>query len=65
MKKSNSEMVFTQLEKINIRPEPFEFSTVAELWTDEHISKQMLTCHLNGENDLASRNITFIDKSVE
>ncbi len=34
--------VFAQLEEINSRPEPFEFYTAADLWTDEHTSKQML-----------------------
>jgi 2-polyprenyl-3-methyl-5-hydroxy-6-metoxy-1,4-benzoquinol methylase len=57
--------MFEELERINIRPEPFEFDTARELWTDEHTSKQMLSFHLNGEIDVASRNTTFIDKSVE
>jgi len=57
--------MFAELERINIRPEPFEFDTTRELWTDEHTSKQMLSFHLNGEIDVASRNTTFIDKSVE
>jgi hypothetical protein len=34
--------VFAELEKINARPEPFEFYTASDLWTDEHTSKQML-----------------------
>ena len=54
-----------ELERMNVRPEPFEFDTARELWTDSHTSKQMLSFHLNGEIDLASRNTTFIDKSVE
>jgi SAM-dependent methyltransferase len=57
--------MFEELERINIRPEPFEFDTTRQLWTDEHTSKQMLLFHLNGEIDVASRNTTFIDKSVE
>ena len=47
------------------RPDPFYFCTVAELWTDEYISKQMLACHLNGAIDLSSRKTEFINKSVE
>jgi 2-polyprenyl-3-methyl-5-hydroxy-6-metoxy-1,4-benzoquinol methylase len=39
--------------------------TTRELWTDEYISKQMLSFHLNGEIDVASRNAAFIDRSVE
>jgi hypothetical protein len=31
--------MFEELEKINIRPEPFEFYTASDLWTDEHTSK--------------------------
>ena len=57
--------MFEELERINIRPKPFEFDTTRELWTDKHTSKEMLPLHLNGEIDVASRNTTFIDKSVE
>ena len=57
--------MFEPLEKINVRPEPFEFYTAADLWTDEHTSGQMLRLHLNPEIDVASRNIHFIDRSVD
>jgi len=57
--------MFEELEKINSRPEPFEFYTASDLWTDEHRSKQMLSFHLNEEVDISSRNATFIDQSVE
>jgi len=57
--------MFEELEKINARPELFEFYTARELWTDEHTSKQMLSFHLNGEIDVSSRNTAFIEKSVE
>ena len=57
--------MFEDLEKINLRPKPFEFYTASDLWTDEHTSKQMLASHLNGENDLASRNTVFMDHSVK
>lgn len=57
--------MFEELEKINARPEPFEFYTASDLWTDEHTSKQMLSCHLNEEIDLSSRKAEFIDRSVE
>ncbi|MHC5037864.1 MAG: class I SAM-dependent methyltransferase [Planctomycetota bacterium] len=56
--------MFHELEQINERPEPFEFYTAAELWTDEHISKKMLAFHLNPENDFCSRGKEFIDRSV-
>jgi len=57
--------MFEKLERMNRRPEPFEFYTARELWTDEHTSKQMLSHHLNGESDVSSRNAAFIDRSVE
>ena len=57
--------MFEELEKINTRPEPFEFYTADELWTDEHTSKQMLSFHLSEDNDISSRNGAFIERSVE
>ena len=49
---------------IDVRPEPFEFYTAEDLWTDQHTSAQMLEYHLNPDVDLSSRNHAFIDKSV-
>ncbi len=57
--------MFKELERINARPEPFQFYTAEELWTNEHTSKMMLEFHLNESIDLSSRNIKFIDRSVE
>lgn len=57
--------MFEELENINARPEPFEFYTAGELWTNDHTSKQMLANHLNEDIDVSSRNIEFIDRSVE
>ena len=56
--------MFNRLETINARPRPFEFYTAADLWTDEHTSKQMLHYHLNESIDVSSRNIGFIDRSI-
>jgi len=56
--------MFEQLEEINTPPEPFEFYTAGDLWTDEHTSKQMLKFHLDGETDVSSRNAAFIERSV-
>ncbi|MHC4598712.1 MAG: class I SAM-dependent methyltransferase [Planctomycetota bacterium] len=56
--------MFQELEQINRRPEPFEFYTAADLWSDEHTSKQMLACHLNPDVDLSSRKEAFIDRST-
>jgi SAM-dependent methyltransferase len=57
--------MFEELERINQRPEPFQFYTASDLWTDEHTSKQMLAFHLNEAVDVSSRNAEFIDRSVE
>jgi len=57
--------MFEELEKINSRPEPFEFYTASDLWTDEYTSRQMLSYHLNDEVDISSRNAAFIERSVE
>ncbi len=56
--------MFEELQEINSKPEPFQFSTVEELWTDEHTSKKMLEAHLDEAIDRSSRNKIFIDKSV-
>ncbi|MFC1990957.1 class I SAM-dependent methyltransferase [Chloroflexota bacterium] len=57
--------MFEELEKIYMRPKPFEFYTASNLWADEYTSKQMLSFHLNEEIDVLSRNAAFIDSSVE
>ncbi len=57
--------MFNELLEINKRPKPFEHYTASEMWNDEHISKKMLEYHLNETINVSSRNITFIDKSVE
>ncbi|XOF33979.1 MAG: methyltransferase domain-containing protein [Candidatus Electrothrix sp. YB6] len=57
--------MFEELEKINQKPEPFQYYTASDLWTDEHTSKQMLSYHLNEDVDLSSRNSEFIKRSVE
>ncbi|MBN2134897.1 MAG: methyltransferase domain-containing protein [Acidobacteria bacterium] len=57
--------IFDVLKQINHRPRPFEFYTADSLWTDEHISKQMLQFHLDKSVDMASRNHPFIDRSVD
>jgi SAM-dependent methyltransferase len=57
--------MFEELERINERPEPFQFYTANDLWTDEHTSTQMLSFHLNEFIDISSRNTKFINRSVE
>lgn len=39
--------------------------TAEELWTDPHLAEQMLAFHLDPDQDLASRNHIFIERSVE
>jgi len=56
--------MFTELKEINRRPEPFQYYTAEELWTDAHTSKQMLAYHLNEEVDVSSRKGAFIQRSV-
>ena len=57
--------MFKELDQINTRPKPFEFYTADDLWTDEHTSEQMLSFHLTEDIDVSSRNISFINRSVE
>ena len=57
--------MFEELERINERPDPFQYYTASDLWTDEHTSKQMLSFHLNEAIDVSSRNAKFINRSVE
>ncbi len=56
--------MFAALQRINARPEPFAHYTASDLWTDEHISAQMLALHLNPDVDAASRTLPFIDRSA-
>ena len=56
--------LFSALESISEKPEPFSVYTARQLWTDEHTSGQMLAFHLNGEIDVSSRQTKFIDDSV-
>ena len=56
--------MFPQLVQINQRPKPFEFCTTEVLWNDPHISRKMLTYHLDENVDAASRKKAFIDQSI-
>ena len=57
--------MFKELQEINSKPEPFEFYTAEDLWTEPHTSKMMLEYHLNESVDLSSRNMPFIRRSVD
>ena len=54
--------MFKELGKINERPEPFQFYTASDLWTDKHTSQQMLSYHLNEAIDVSSRNAELIKR---
>ncbi|MCA9901721.1 MAG: class I SAM-dependent methyltransferase [Ardenticatenaceae bacterium] len=56
--------MYEQLININKRPFPFSIYTADTLWTDPHISQQMLKTHLDQNTDLASRRLSFIEASV-
>lgn len=57
--------MFTELGKIFERPKPYESNdTYTKIWTDEHISKNMLEIHLNPQIDAASRNHALIAESA-
>ena len=65
MRQHSTNSMYSQLDRIFTRPTPFEVYSAKELWTDEHISAQMLNWHLDGDVDVSSRKLTFIDQSVE
>ncbi len=56
--------MFSKLKEINSRPEPFQFYTAEELWTNEYTAQKMLEYHLMEDVDVSSRNIKFIERSV-
>ena len=57
--------MYELLEKLAVRPEPFSRITTRELWTRPHIARQMLACHLDQDNYLASRPIAVIEETVD
>lgn len=57
--------MFEKIQRINQKPQPFEFYTTKELWNDPYIFQQMLKFHLDENSELASRKKEFIDSSVE
>ncbi len=58
-------MLFAEMERIAAIPAtPFAFYTAETLWNDPYISKHMLALHLEENTELASRNRSFIERSV-
>jgi SAM-dependent methyltransferase len=56
--------MFNELKKYTTKPILYAAST-NEFWDDEHISKGLLTAHLNLNWDAATRIPEFLDKSVK
>ena len=54
-------MNLEQIKKISNKPQLYEKGT-SVMWTDPHISKQLLELHINPENDVASRSRIKIEK---
>jgi SAM-dependent methyltransferase len=47
------------------RPAPFSVMTTELLWTDPHVSEQMLRYHLDPADDRSSRRATTIDAAID
>ena len=56
-------MKITDIISKTVRPEIYVKGS-SFMWTDEHISKQLLNIHLNPEIDLASRKLSTITKTA-
>jgi SAM-dependent methyltransferase len=56
--------LFHTLREMQERPPAFSVMTVAELWTDPHVSEQMLRYHLDGSVAISSETTEFIDAAT-
>lgn len=56
---------YSHLQEAVARPAPFEVCSARELWTDEHIARQMLSLHLDDTVEACSRSSAFMDRSAE
>lgn len=56
--------LYELLRELTRAPEPFAVGGPHELWTDPHVQRQMLACHLDADVAAASREHAFIDRSV-
>lgn len=57
-------MNFELIRKLSEKPKLYERGS-SVMWTDPHISKQLLELHLNPEHDVASRNQRKIELTVD
>ncbi len=55
---------FNKIRNLCVKPDIYQKGT-AVMWTDSHISKQLLEVHLNSEVDLASRKKKTIESTVQ
>lgn len=60
-----SEQLFEAFEKMSRRPKPFEHYTAKELWTDDHVSSQMLEMHLNPDVAPATRKADHVRRTID
>jgi SAM-dependent methyltransferase len=56
--------LFAHLQALNDRPAVFYRMTVADLWTDPHVSEQMLRYHLDGSVAISSETTSFIEAAT-
>ena len=57
--------LFATLERIGRKPAVYSRYTVDALWSSPDISEMMLSYHLDGDIDLASRRTEFVDRSFD
>ncbi len=57
--------LYELLRELTQVPEPFAVGGPHELWTDPHVQRQMLACHLDPDVAAASREHAFIDRSLD
>lgn len=53
-----------QLKQLTDKPPLFE-KMGSPIWTDPHVCKELLACHLNLSNDAASRSLDAITKTIQ
>lgn len=57
--------MYSDLDDLNRKPEPFSRYTTDTLWTDPWIAQKMLEYHLDQDTDLASRRLSVIEAIVD
>lgn len=57
--------MYDQLKAFFRKPAPFSVNTIARLWTDPHIARQMLALHLDDSHEIASRSSASISAILD